>query len=128
MVAPSSEVSDGASASGSRSGSSLGSNTRIVMSFSSVLLFDRHGHRERFFGVPGRDDGAESAGGAAGGDDQQVVRRPQRGVYVVTLVAHDDAFADAPPVLALHTRALVDELAHVALGPAGGVEHVAMLA
>src|ERR1700694_1821935 len=101
MVAPSSDGSAGASASGSRSGSSLGSSTRIVMSFSSVLLFDWHGHRERFLGVPGRDDGAESAGRAAGGDDQQVVGRPERGVDVVTLAAHDDAFADAPPVLAL---------------------------
>src|SRR6266436_718010 len=88
---------------------------------------DRCRHRLGLAAHPRRNDGAEAAGRASRGHDQQMIRRFAGGVDTLAAVAHDRALTYLGPVGAAHTRALVQEVGDVSLGPARTLDMLAQL-
>src|SRR3984893_10378491 len=88
---------------------------------------DSCGYRLGLAAHPRRNNRAKAAGRAPRSHDQQMIRRFERGVDTVPAVAHYGALSDVGPFRAAHTRALVQEIGDVTLGPARALDMLAQL-
>src|SRR5262249_59241828 len=86
---------------------------------------DGHGDGSCPVAGPRGNDGAKATRWTARGNNEEIVGRLQGRIDLVAAVAHHRALAHVGPFRAAHTRALVDEVGDVALGPAGRLNVIA---